>query len=168
MRADLQDAFRQQAVACRSLGSPFNALVCELLAQHLEPSTRFGRTIDDWPGLPVPDALALRATGALHGLARSGRCVPLAAQYPPNASAGPEPLWSGIAGALSAHDDFLCEYLTSPPQTNEVARSSALLGAALIIAQRTGLPLSWNELGASAGLNLAFDQYRYELGSIIR
>lgn len=114
----------------------------------------------------MPDALALRAAGALHGLARSGRCPALAVQYPPNPWGEPAPLWAAIAEALSAHDDFLCEYLAGPPQTNEVARSSALLGAALILARRTGLPLAWNEIGASAGLNLAFDQYRYELGSI--
>jgi hypothetical protein len=45
-----------------------------------------------------------------------------------------------------------------------VGRSSVLLGAALLVAQRTGLALSWHEIGASAGLNLAFDQYHYELG----
>lgn len=166
MRSDLQDAFRQQAEACRKLGSPFNAQVCELLSQHLDASTRFGRIIESWQGQPVPDALALRATGALHGLARSGRCRVLSEQYPPNAGGEPGPLWAAIAEALNVHEDVLCAYLSSPPQTNEVARSSALLGAALIVARHTGLPLCWNEIGASAGLNLAFDQYRYELGSV--
>jgi hypothetical protein len=166
MRPDLQEAFRQQARDCRRLGSPFNALVCEVLAQHLDGSTRFGRIIDAWEGRPVPDALALRAAGGLHGLARSGRCRALAAEYPPNAWGESEPLWLAIRDALSTHADFLCDYLSGPPQTNEVGRSSALLGAALIIARRTGLPLSWNEIGASAGLNLAFDQYGYDLGSV--
>jgi hypothetical protein len=166
MRPDLQEAFRQQARDCRRLGSPFNALVCELLARRLDGSTRFGRIVEAWEGRPVPDALALRAAGALHGLARSGRCHALTAEYPPNGLGEPESLWLAISDALSAHSEFLCDYLGRPPQTNEVGRSSALLGAALIIAQRTGLPLSWHEIGASAGLNLAFDQYRYELGSV--
>lgn len=164
MKPELQEAFRQQASACCELGSPFNGLVCELLAERLDVSRRFGRSIEAWVGSPVQDALALRAAGALHGLARSGRCPRLAAQYPPHSRGEPEPLWAAIAEALTAHDDFLCEYLDRPPQTNEVARSSVLLGAALLIAQRTGLALSWYELGASAGLNLAFDHYHYELG----
>lgn len=164
VRADLEEAFRLQARECHRLGSPFNALVCELLARELGGSTRFVRSIDAWQGSPAADALALRVAGAFHGLARSGRCPALAAQYPPHAGAEAA-LLAAISDALRAHDDFLCEYLSGPPQTNEVARSSALLGAALLIARRTGLPLSWCELGASAGLNLLFDQYRYELGS---
>ena len=39
-----------------------------------------------------------------------------------------------------------------------------LLGGALLIARETGLPLELLEIGASAGLNLGFDGYRYELG----
>ena len=163
MRPDLQHVFRQQAQACRRLGSPFNGLVCELLSEHLDGSTRFGRTIDAWKGPPIPDALALRAAGALHGLARSGLTLRLAAEYPPQGSGEPRALWAAIAEALAAHEDFVCRYLDGPPQTNEVARSSALLGAALLIAHRTGLALSWNEIGASAGLNLMFDQFRFEL-----
>jgi hypothetical protein len=166
MRPDVQAAFRQQATDCRRLGSPFNALVCEVLSERLDASTRFGRIIDTWQGAPVPDALALRAAGALHGLARSGRCERLTAQYPPHARGEPDPLWTAIAEALIAHEDFICEYLDRPPQTNEVGRSSVLLGGALQIAERTGLALDWHEIGASAGLNLAFDQYRYDFGSV--
>jgi hypothetical protein len=81
------------------------------------------------------------------------------------ASAGePSRLWAAIEVSLRAHDEFLCGYLDGPPQTNDVARSSALLGAALLISERTGPALSWHEIGASAGLNLAFDRYHYELG----
>jgi hypothetical protein len=47
-------------------------------------------------------------------------------------------------------------------QTNEVGRSAALLGAFLWEARETGLPLRLLEIGASAGLNLRWDCYRYE------
>jgi hypothetical protein len=138
-----------------------------LLAERLDDSTRFGRIIGTWVGPAIRDALALRAAGALHGLARSGHAPGLAQQYPPRSSGEVEALWKAVAAALPAHEDFLCEYLQRPPQTNEVGRSSVLLGAALIISQRTGLALRWNEVGASAGLNLAFDHYRYDLGSLL-
>src|SRR5262249_62273693 len=49
-------------------------------------------------------------------------------------------------------------------QTNEVRRSAALLGGFLRVARETGLPLRLREIGSSAGLNLAWDRYRYELG----
>jgi hypothetical protein len=163
MRPDLQQAFREQAKHCHRLGSPFNGMLCELLAERLDGATRFGRRIEAWTGKPVPDALALRATGALHALARSGRAPGLTRRYPPHDST-PDSLWAAVAEALLEHEDFVSEYLERPPQTNEVARSSALLGAALLITERTGLDLSWHEIGASAGLNLMFDQFRYELG----
>lgn len=169
MKADIARAFREQADHCRNLGSPFNGLVCDVLAEHLDEASEFGRRVTSWQGAPVADALALRATGALHALARSGRAPILSALYPkenePAELPSPSLLGSVIEDAVSDHDAFLCPYLDSPPQTNEVARSSALLGAALWIAQRTGLALDWCEIGASAGLNLAFDQYRYELGT---
>lgn len=145
------------------LGSPFTALMCRLLADRLEPGTQFARQIGEWPGNPRYDALALRAVGGLHALARSGRSPALTAAYPPNPT-NSDALWAAVETALAEHDAFLSAYLDSPPQTNEVARSNVILGGCLIIARLTGLPLQLLEIGSSAGLNLAFDRYRYDLG----
>jgi hypothetical protein len=46
-------------------------------------------------------------------------------------------------------------------QTNEVGRCAALVLCLASVAARSGRPLAVLEVGASAGLNLAFDRYRY-------
>lgn len=50
---------------------------------------------------------------------------------------------------------------TQRTQTNEVARSAQLLPALSLVAALAGRPPSILEVGASAGLNLRFDDYRY-------
>lgn len=156
--------FASQAEACDQLGSPFTATLCRVLADNLDLSTRFGRTILEWPSDVFADNVALRACGALHALARSGWEPDVTGAYPPHPYT-PHALWIAIGEALRHQDSFLTERLRSAPQTNEVARSGAVLGAMLIIAERTRLPLAVYEIGASAGLNLSFDRYRYRLGN---
>ncbi|BCP53155.1 hypothetical protein K32_17720 [Kaistia sp. 32K] len=165
LTGDRLQAFERQAAACRSLGSPFTADVCEILAERLDETSRFGRRILDWPGNPVADALALRAAAGFHALKRAGRSDALLAAYPP-APTDRDALADALASAITENDDFLHDWLDSPPQTNEVARSSVLLGGALILGQEIGLPLAWYEIGASMGLNLGFDRYRYALGAL--
>lgn len=163
MSAAAIEAFQVQAAACEDLGSPFTARLCRLLAARLDHTTRFGHKILTWSGDPAKDALALRACAALHALARSWKEPELNAAYPP-APFDEQRLWHLIVDVLTRHDNFLANWLDRPPQTNEVARSALVLGAALIVTARTRLPIDLYEIGASAGLNLVFDQYRYALG----
>jgi hypothetical protein len=167
VREDIVQAFHWQAQSSKNLGSPFHGLLLGLLAERLgdpEPqATRVGQRIASWSERTIADALALRFVGGLHALVRAGRAPGLARLYPPASPTSAE-LWPEVLSTMQRHDDFLHDFLDSPPQTNEVARSSILLGGALLIAARTGLPLRWHEIGSSAGLNLQFDRYRYELG----
>ncbi|MFI5410753.1 DUF2332 family protein [Kaistia sp. UC242_56] len=71
MAGDLLKAFQSQAGSCRKLGSPFTAEICELLAEHLDDSSGFGRRILGWPRDPFADALALRAAAGFHALKRA-------------------------------------------------------------------------------------------------
>lgn len=161
----IRAAFRRQAESCHGLGSPFTAGLCTLLADRLDPqASAFARRIAGWPTeRAVDDALALRACGALHALARSGDAPDLRAAYPPVA-ADAETLWPAISAALADHDARLTDWLSSPPQTNEPKRSGALLGALAILSAETGLAIDLLELGASAGLNLSLDRFAYALG----
>ena len=163
MDGKVLECFRVQVEACHRLGSPFTGMLCDLLAERLDRTTEFGRRILDWPGSPGNDVLALRATGGLHALARSGRLPLLTAAYPPH-PVEREDLWRAVDAAVNEEDAFLCGYLDGPPQTNEVARSGVILGGCLLISAATRQPLTIFEIGASAGLNLGFDRYRYDLG----
>jgi hypothetical protein len=160
----IRDHFEFQAKGCDDVGSAFVAGVCRLLAARLDETTTFGRTIFEWPTDPKNDAMALRAVGAIHALARSGREAALTAAYPP-AKFDADTLWAALVPAIARHDATLTAFLDSAPQTNEVARSGLILGGALHVAQQTKLPLEVFEFGSSAGLNLAFDEYRYDLGN---
>jgi hypothetical protein len=129
--------------------------------------SKVGVMILDWDGDPTAsaDSLPLRLTGGLHALVLSGADAELSNVYPPHHEpADDEALWREVSRALTAHEAFLLDRLTSAPQTNEVRRSAAVLPALLFVAAEFQLPVVLSEVGASAGLNLALDQYAYELG----
>jgi len=108
----------------------------------------------------------LRWLSGLHHLALRG-LLPWAALWPPamtdrDDAALDTALDTAIALAWSAERQTLQRALSGPPQTNEVQRSAVLLPGLLYLAQQTPWPLALLEIGASAGLNLWLDHYRYE------
>lgn len=161
-------AFRQQAMWCRELGSPFTGLLCDVLALRLERGTALGRRILDWPGPPDAhhDSLPLRLAGGLHALVRRREAPALRRLYPPASLPAAEALWAALAETLEWQADRLDPWLDRAPQTNEVARSSILFPGLATVAARTGLPIALFELGSSAGLNLLADRYAYRLGGL--
>ena len=157
--------FAEQAAACRRLGSPFTGRLLELLAERLDDRSAIGGTVLGWPGDPRADALALRLAGGLHALVLAGTAPSLAAVYPGGTRQGhAERLWAALVDALERHAEALRAFLEHPPQTNEVARAGVLAGGFMTVAAETGRPLTLLEIGASAGLNLHWDGYAYDLG----
>jgi hypothetical protein len=164
---EIRSAFEGQARACMALGSPFTARLCQLFAARLMPGAPVADHLLGWVGDPTPkaDSVPLRIAGCLHALVLERRSDALAGVYPPH-EASDDAVWDAVSEAMRDHADFLLERLQSAPQTNEVRRSGALLPGFLDISRLFGLPLVLSELGASAGLNLQWDRYRYRLGEM--
>jgi hypothetical protein len=166
----LAQSLRLQATACDSLGSPFSGGVARVLAEDIDAGGVFAGFAAPWADADVrqlfADAVPLRFLGGLHHLVLTGDAPGLAALYPPLAQA---PSWAALAAAASIavreHQGRFADFLKSPPQTNEVNRSICLIGGFLTVARWTGLPLRCLEIGASAGLNLNWSRYRYDLGA---
>lgn len=119
-----------------------------LLANHLA---------DRAPGL-----LALRLLGGVHAHVLSRQAPELALYYPSvggtaDAGADADPAWPAFRSVLHEHAQSLRPWLDRAPQTNEIGRGVALVGALHQLAAEADLPIRLVEVGASAGLNLRAD-----------
>ena len=113
-------------------------------------------------GQPIPNLLfaaVKRAVASLPGSELAGHYRRIAAER------SPEP---GLERAFTefavAHRDQIIGYLeTRMVQTNEVGRCAYLMpGFLTVAAENPGRPLALLDVGASAGLNLNWDLYRYK------
>lgn len=154
-------AFAAQGPVCTSLGSPFMGRLMPLIGARLQRGSPVADRILDWPGdtSAAGDSVPLRLAGALHALKING--LALNAVYPP-ADVSDDHLWDSVNAALVDHEAHILLWLDSPPQTNEVRRAAILLPALAIAADGHNRPVELLELGASAGLNLRFDQFRLD------
>ncbi|MFJ5926306.1 DUF2332 domain-containing protein [Kitasatospora sp. NPDC092948] len=176
--------FRHQADACAELGSPLSAALLRRAADDLAAGGPCAAAIAGHEDAPGPSAVALRLLGAVHALVISGRAPGLAAHYPSVGGAfdpaDPDAPWPAFRTTVADHLPWIREWLTRPPQTNEVGRANLLL-TGLVWAQRrlartapdaapdaasatapatAPLPVRLHELGSSAGLNLLAEQFR--------
>jgi hypothetical protein len=155
---------RTQARACAQLGSP---LYAELMVRAAADVEARGPVLDVLAGHendPGEHAIALRLFGGLHRLALEGGAPGVAAHLPSTGGdADADAAWPAVLAAVRDEAPRLRAGLRSPPQTNEVGRSAALLVGYHTVAAETARPLRLLEVGASAGLNLRWDRYRYDV-----
>ena len=155
--------FRRQADWCASLGSPLYASLLESSASDVTDGGPAWHVLEPFAQEPGSSALVLRFMGAVHRLVLVERLSDLARHYPSAGGDGDaEAAWPIFREALVDNRSEIQALLAAPCQTNEVGRTAALLGGFLEVAHRTDKPLRILEIGASAGLNLRWDRYRYE------
>ncbi|WP_422364182.1 DUF2332 domain-containing protein [Pyruvatibacter mobilis] len=164
------DGFLKQAQWCTDLGSPFSGALMTQAADALRLGTDFVTTYMPWwqgttTGDVSADVVPLRFLGCAHALALGGQAPALARHYPSCGGDGvADNLWQAVLEAFAAHPAFTADFVTQPPQTNEVGRAGALMAGLLELAQRTRLPVSLFEIGASAGLLQGLDSFYYRFG----
>jgi hypothetical protein len=150
-RAELAVLLRQQAHHCARLGSPFYADLLGRAAADAEDGGPVAQILRGHESDAPDSMLALRLMGAVRRRVLEGVL--------------PDMEWPTLRQALVDDAPTIRELLNRPVQTNEVGRCAALLPGFAAVAEATGLPLCLFEVGASAGLNLRWDRYRYEAGA---
>lgn len=156
------ERFRLQAGYCRSAGSPLTGDVLDAAAADLVAGGPVADLMAAHEHDPPGSVPALRLAGALHRLVLERRAPELALHYP-TVGGTPGDVGPVALRTVEEHLDALRELVRRPVQTNEVGRSSALLGGLLVAQRRTGLPVRLLEVGASGGLNLLVDRYAHEI-----
>jgi hypothetical protein len=157
----------EQARACTRLGSPMYGQLLTRITEDVRAGGVFADVLAGHEDDPGPSALALRLLGGLHRLVLDGRAPSLRRWYPSTGGEWhDEAAWSEIIDVVAALIGPLRAALDQPPQTNEVGRSAALVGALLILARRFPFPVRLFEVGASAGLNLRADHYLYRFTGV--
>lgn len=159
----MPDLFREQATACARLGSRMYDELLRSVADDIEDGGPSADVLAGHEEDPGPSALGLRLAGSVHRLVLDGQASELAGFYP--SAGGSWDLrsgWPAFQRLLRDRPDTVRGGLDRAPQTNEVGRAAALMGGLARIGERFGSPVRLLEIGASAGLNLRADQFRYE------
>ncbi len=167
-RTTLAEYLRLEAVGLGEIGSPFYAELERSMAEDVETGGPVWDILESRAGLRFDDASRLRLLGGVHRMVLAGTVPELARHYPSTGGDGdaavrvvalPRP--GGDPAARGAR----CVGPASRRPTKSAGRRHWSPGSSTSRTS-TGLPLRLLELGASAGLNLRVDRYRYEQGGV--
>lgn len=164
-RQRFSERCRQQTRTAAQLGSPLYSHLCAHIAEDVAAGGPCWDVVERYGDLPNTEAVQLRFLAAVHRLVLEGRAPALAAHYPSvGGRVDLERVWEPFLAVVREHTAELVDLTAQPCQTNEVGRSAALAAGHLWVARRWRLPLRCLEVGASAGLNLRWDHFRYRGG----
>ncbi len=160
------DVVELQQTACALAGSELYGVILEAMADDIRSGGPCADILGPWTANALADAIPLRFLAAAHRIVLDGRAPDLARFYP---SAGGAETGDPVPAFLDVVDTHRAEIVAGMHlgvQTNEVGRAASLVGAFHVAATRSGWPLRTLEVGASGGLLLRWDKYRYESGAL--
>jgi len=159
----LSGLLRHQADAAERHGSPMYGALLQRNAAEVGRAGPVSRVLEPHADATGPAATGLRLLGAVHRLVLDGSARDLARYYPSVGGTWDlDAAWPAFVALLDERHDDVARWMRRPPQTNEVGRAAALVGGLLRLVDHHPLPVRLYELGASAGLNLRADRFRYE------
>jgi hypothetical protein len=141
---------------------PYSPLYAAIASSVAEQPRVLGRIIDDTPAETHMPTMLL---AAVHDVVLRGTDHALTATYAAGTATGDAPAqfldfcdrhWPAIVGVMEHRR----------VQTNECGRTAPIVLALSEIAARYGAVHALVELGASAGLNLLYDRYHLDFGSL--
>ena len=162
---DIIEGMRTQAEHCRRNDAHITASIVTAQIALIGGDTLCGRTIAEWSGKPLEDAMPLRLTGGLHYLHLSGKEPRLADIYQGRITAQPD-IDALVAEVVADHDEDLLPWFDRPPQTNESGRSANFMTGLLWLSDKVKPRFELLEIGASAGVNTMMARYHYDLGGV--
>lgn len=167
---DLVSQFELQAKACDKLGSPLYGVLLRVVADDIDNRGACAAILDGYESVGFDSALPLRLLAGVHALVLSGAVDELASFYPSSRASLPSldlaDAWIPFRQAVIDHPEWIRDWLSRPPQTNDVGRAVPLLAGLLAAVDTNPLPVRLLELGASGGLNLRADYFRWDSGDI--
>ena len=150
-----------QRDACERAGSRLYGRILGAVVDDLLSDGASRPILEPWSENALADAVPLRFLASVHRIVLEGGAPELAAYYPSAGGTDPGDPVPAFLDTVAANHERISSEMHLGVQTNEVGRAASLVGGFHLVSAVHRLPLRLLEVGASAGLLLRWDRFRY-------